>query len=156
MNIRYIIGTILSVSILFGCQSKEAKDSQLALLKTTNPSPMVVEKKTEENLELVDKIKKDVADFEEIYDVAVIKGNGDVLVVYKVKHLKRFHMKKIEKKMTKLLEKNYPDEEFTVSSDYKIFMEAVELNEKMQDPKYSEEKAKKKFNQILELEREMT
>lgn len=86
------------------------------------------------NLNLVENIEHDVEKMKELYDVAVVKSNGDTLVAYKVKHLQRFHMKKIEKKMTKMLEEKYPDENFIVSSDYKIFIEAVELQEKMKDP----------------------
>jgi hypothetical protein len=65
-------------------------------------------------------------------------------------------MKKIEKKMTKMLEEKYPDENFIVSSDYKIFIEAVELQEKMKDPNFTDKKAKKKLDKIIKLKNEMT
>jgi hypothetical protein len=65
-------------------------------------------------------------------------------------------MKRIEKKMTKMLEEKYPEENFTVSSDYKIFIEAVELQEKMKDPDFSDKKAKKKLDKIIKLQKEMT
>ena len=71
-------------------------------------------------------IKKDVEHLDYIYDVAVIKGENEDLVVYKVKHFQRFQMKKIEKEVNEILEKRYPEENFIVSSDYKIFLEAFD------------------------------
>ena len=64
-------------------------------------------------------------------------------------------MKAIEKEVNDKLEEKYPDEDFTVSSDYKIFLEAVRLGEKLKDPKYPEKKAKKELNRIIGLNKEM-
>lgn len=143
--------------LISGCSGDgKVNESDLALVKTTDPPPTLIEKNTKENLDLVKSIEHDVESMEELYDVAVVKGEEDTLVAYKVKHLQRFHMKRIEKKMNKMLEKKYPDENFTVSSDYKIFIEAVELQEKMKDPDFSDKKAKKKLDQIIKLKNEMT
>lgn len=145
---------LISIS---GCSGDgKVTESDLALVKTTNPPPTLIEKNTKENLDLVASIEHDVESMKELYDVAVVKGDGDTLVAYKVKHLQRFHMKRIEKKMNKMLEEKYPDENFTVSSDYKIFIEAVELQEKMKDPDFSDKKAKKKLDKIIKLQKEMT
>ncbi|KOP81765.1 YhcN/YlaJ family sporulation lipoprotein [Cytobacillus solani] len=140
---------------LAGCSQNESKESELALIKKTDPNPVLIDENTEGNLDLVTNIKEEIASYKEIYDVAVVKGKKDTLVVYKVKHLQRFHMKKIEKKIKGRLDKKFPDEKFTVSSDYKIFLEAVKLNEKMQNPDYSEKKANKRLKEIIELKNEM-
>ncbi|XIH35368.1 sporulation protein [Cytobacillus firmus] len=147
----------ISLILLSGCSSDgKVTDSDLALLKTTHPPAVLIDKNTKENLDLVQSIEHDVEKMKELYDVAVVKSNGDTLVAYKVKHLQRFHMKKIEKDMTKMLEEKYPDENFIVSSDYKIFIEAVELQEKMKDPDFTDKKAKKKLDKIIKLKNEMT
>lgn len=154
ISLFFLVFLLLSITIS-GCNQSEAeKDSRLSLIKITNPSPVQLTKTKEKNV--AEKIKKDVMKFEEIYDVAVVKGKKDTLVVYKVKHLQRFRMKQIEKKINKLLEKNYPDEDFTVSSDYKIFMEALELKERVKNPDYSKEKAEKELQKIIKLKAEMT
>lgn len=150
-----IIISILSVSIA-GCSQNESKESELALIKTTDPSPMLLERNTSKKLDLVADIEQDIESFKELYDVAIVKGKKDTLVAYKVKHLYRFQMKKIEKKLNDKLEKKYPDEKFTVSSDYKIFLEAVKLNEKMKNPNFTQEKANKELNDIIKLKQEMT
>jgi hypothetical protein len=152
---QFLILSLLLTFVLVGCNQNEAeKDSRVSLIKTTNPSP--VQLTNEKDTDIAGDIKKNVMKYDEIYDVAVIKGKKDTLVVYKVKHLQRFRMKQIEKNINKLLEKNYPDENFTVSSDYKIFMEALELKAKVEDPKYSSEKAEKKLQNIIELKEERT
>ncbi|MDE3838245.1 sporulation protein [Bacillus methanolicus] len=149
---------MIAIVCLFatGCKGEEVeKESSLALIKTTNPSPQIIGS-NQKDQDLVEKVKKDVMSYKEIYDVAVVKGKEDILVVYKVKHLQRFRMKKIEKNINKLLEKKYPDEKFTVSSDYKIFLEAVQLKEKMKDPDYPEKDAEDRLKRIISLKNELT
>jgi hypothetical protein len=147
--------------VLFACllllsscnQNQQVKDSQLALMKTTNPSPIVTVKNNGENR--VKEIEKDVSSFPELYDVSVVKGKKEILVVYKVKHLQRFRMKKIEKNLNKMLEEKYPKENFTISSDYKIFLETVRLDEKMKTSKFSDQRAEKRFKEIVKMTKEL-
>ncbi|WP_256989044.1 YhcN/YlaJ family sporulation lipoprotein [Bacillus sp. EB106-08-02-XG196] len=122
-------------------------------MKTTNPTPTVTEKN--KGQDKVEKIEKEVESFDEIYDVAVVKGKKDTLVVYKVKHMQRFNMKEIEKDLNKTLEKKYPKENFTVSSDYKIFLEAVRLVERKNNGSLSDKQAEKRFNEIVKMSSDM-
>lgn len=145
---------ILTVT-LSGCnQSEEEQESRLSLVKTTNPNPVKLTSKQDENI--AEQVKQDVTKFEEIFDVAVVQGKKETLVVYKVKHLHRFRMKQIERDLTKELENKYPNESFTVSSDYKIFMEALKLKERVKDPNYSTTKAEKDLAKIIKLKNEQT
>jgi len=140
--------------LLSSCdQNQQVKDSQLSLMKTTNPSPIVTQKN--KSKDHVKDIEQDVSSFPELYDVAVVKGKKDTLVVYKVKHLYRFKMKKIEKDINKMLEQKYPDENFTISSDYKIFLETVRLDEKMKSSKYKGKKAENRFNEIVNMTKDL-
>jgi|tagenome__1003787_1003787.scaffolds.fasta_scaffold20200413_1 hypothetical protein len=144
------------VAIMVGCNAKldEEKETKLSLINQTNPTPMNLMSQPSKGASSKN-IKEDVQSIDEIYDVAVIKGKDKTLVAYKVKHLQRFHMTGIEKEVNKKLEKKYPDENFTVSSDYKIFLEAVRLGEKMKDPSYPEKKAKKELDKIINLSKEL-
>ncbi|MGV3466731.1 MAG: sporulation protein [Heyndrickxia sp.] len=149
----FIIFSVLL--LLVGCSNQnDNKDSSMALIKTTQPTPMKLSNKNSDSLPV--KVKKEVANIKEIYDVAVIEGNKTILVAYKVKHLYRFRMKSIEKKLTNRLDKEYPDEKFVVSSDYKIFLEAVRLREALEEGKISKEEARKRFNNIVKLKEELT
>jgi hypothetical protein len=87
--------------------------------------------------------------------VAVVKGKEATLVVYKVKHMQRFRMKQIEKDLTKKLEEKYPKEQFTVSSDYKIFLEAVRLVERKDNGNLSGKQAEKRLNEIVKMTSDM-
>ncbi|MED3563443.1 YhcN/YlaJ family sporulation lipoprotein [Bacillus xiapuensis] len=141
--------------LLASCSgNQKVKDSQLALMKTTNPNPIMTDR--DKNTNRVQEIEKAVSSFPEIYDAAVIKGKKETLVVYKVKHSHRFKMKKIEKNLTKFLNKRFPKENITVSSDYKIFLEAVRLNERIESKKFSDQKAEKRLGEIIKMTEEMT
>lgn len=143
-------------ALLTSCNSDATQHSGMSLIQKSDPDPIILDEKTEKDHKLVASIKKDVAKFDELYDVAVIKGEEEILVAYKVKHMQRFHMVKIEGEINKMLEEKYPKENFIVSSDYKIFLEAVELNDKMKDPDFSEKDAKKKLEEIIKLKKELT
>lgn len=137
-------------------QQDKVRESELSLLKTTNPEPAVVEKEKFYHMGAVENIKNEVNASPEIYDVAVVKNGKEVLVAYKVKHLQRFRMKEIEKLVNERLKKKFPDEEFVVSSDYKIFLETVKLKERLEKKNYNEKKIRKQFNDIVKLTKELT
>ncbi|PLR78901.1 sporulation protein [Bacillus sp. V3-13] len=147
---------LLLAIVLAGCkEADEGKGNQMSLMQATNPAPVSIGDKPKDT-STVQKVKEDVMAFDEIYDVAVVKGKKDILVAYKVKHLERFRMKDIEKNITKRLEKDFPKENFTVSSDYKIFLEAVQLKEDMKQPDFSDKQAEKRLKSIISLQKEKT
>ncbi|WP_316571682.1 YhcN/YlaJ family sporulation lipoprotein [Neobacillus sp. YIM B06451] len=154
---KMLVVTTVVFAMLAGtaCQGRDDTTStRLALMKTTNPEPIRTldsNTKASEN-----DVKKEVASMPELYDVAVIKGKKDILVAYKVKHMYRFRMKAIEKKLTKKLEKKYPDANFTVSSDYKIFLEASRLKDEVKRGKISGKEAEDRLQQIIKLQQEKT
>lgn len=155
---RYVLISLATcvVLITMGCDDANKKgEAKMALFKTTNPHPAVLYE-TPEEFKFAEELHKYVLSFPDIYDAAIITGKKRVLVAYKVKHMKRFKMKKIEKELNKKLEEKYKDRNFTVSSDYKIFLEAVELNEDLKDEDYPRDKAKKEFKKIIKLQKEMT
>lgn len=154
-RILHVLVVPLFILMMVGCGNNDHENNDyMALLAETNPTPTNIVSGS--NNVTADEIMKDVQELDPIYDVAVIKGEKEDLVVYKVKHLQRFHMKKIEKDVTTMLEKKYPDENFVVSSDYKIFLEVVRLSKKMKDPSYTKEKAQKELDRIIKLKKELT
>ncbi|MGG3855053.1 sporulation protein [Caldifermentibacillus hisashii] len=147
---------IFSLSVLlFGCSTvNDTLETRSSLVRTSNPNPIAVNNKDEK---LVGDIKETALSIDGIYDVAVIKGEAkDCLVAFKVHHLERFRMKKIEKQLTKELQKQFKDLSFTVSSDFKIFLESVRLNEKVEKENLSKEKKEKRLQEIIKLSREKT
>jgi hypothetical protein len=143
--------------IMVGCNlGNTTTESRKSMIQSVNPEPAAIEDKSSKNQEIAEKVKKEVQSLPDIYDVAVIKGKEEIIVAYKVKHMQRFHMKRIEKEINQRLEEKFPKENFITSSDYKIFIEVIELKEKMKDPDYSREKAEKKLQKILNFKEELT
>ncbi|MFD1705656.1 sporulation protein [Siminovitchia sediminis] len=134
---------------------KEHDESDTALIKTTSPPPIEL-KEREEDDSVAYQVRKEVLNMDEIYDAAIIEGDKEIIVAYKVKHFQRFRMKKIEKDLTKKLNKKYPEDKFIVSSDYKIFLEAIRLKEDLDDDNLSNDEASKRFKKIIRLKEEMT
>ncbi|OIK11115.1 YhcN/YlaJ family sporulation lipoprotein [Bacillus sp. MUM 13] len=142
--------------ILAGCSDDGQNKDDLSLVKKIDPAPMDIIKTSNENDDTAKKVKKEVAGHKYVYDVVTVKHGKTIIVAYKVKHLHRFQMKSIEKQVTGQLKKKFPDHQFIVSSDYKIFLESVRLNEMLQKEDVPEKKAKKKFREIVELKKELT
>ena len=157
LSVFYLCFFLCLVAIMVVCNSNlnEEKEAQLSMISKTNPTPINLSSPPNQSDPTSKKIKEEVESIDSIYDVAVIKGKDKILVAYKVKHLRRFHMKAIEKEVNDKLEKKFPDEDFTVSSDYKIFLEAVRLGEKLKDPSYPDKKAKKELERIIGLSKEL-
>ncbi|WP_409253457.1 sporulation protein [Bacillus sp. SCS-153A] len=154
---KYLLRLLMIILLLPGCavNKEEGDDSRGALIKVTDPPPIELVENPETD-SIGHAVKKEIAKLQELYDVAVIEGKKEILVSYKVKHTHRFHMKKIEKKMKKKLEKKFPDEEFIVSSDYKIFLETVRLKEKIDEKHISNKEAEERFQEIIKLKEELT
>ena len=102
------------------------------------------------------KVKETALELPEIYDVHVIKGKKESLVTYKVRHMQRFRMKRIEKELIEKLQEKFPDERFTVSSDFKIFLESTRLQKKIHNNEISEEEMEEKLQWIIQLSKEKT
>lgn len=144
--------------VMTGCANKEGGNvDNTALIKKTNPEPMDIIHGMDKSKDgLISDVKKTVAKNESIYDVVVVKKDKTILVAYKVKHLKRFFMKRIEKNVKKQLNKKFLKYHFIVSSDYKIFLELVRLNEMLKSKDVPEKKARKKYKEIIKLHEALT
>ncbi|KIL45714.1 hypothetical protein [Jeotgalibacillus soli] len=134
---------VLMVFLLSGC----------AMFEEVGPAELAID---EDKREIITAINQKLKETEELYDTIVIAADDQILVSYKVKHMNRFKMKGIEKKLNKWFEKKYPDEQIDVSSDYKIFLESYNLIQNWTEDKLTKKEAKKKFDKIIKLKNEMT
>ncbi len=157
MEMRKKACTLLLIAIsLTGCQAKNSTvNDQTALLGVVNPKPTVLSNNPE-LIKTAGIVKKEVASFNELYDVSVTAGDHTILIAYKVKHLHRFQMKDIEKKLNSRLEKEYPNEQFVVTSDYKLFLESIRLKEKINKGKLSNTEANKRLKELIQMKKERT
>ena len=144
------MAAIFLLCFLAGCGPEH---DGTAIIETADPDAVQLDEKDDG---LAADIKKEADSFEEIYDTAVVKGKEQLLVAYKVRHLNRFQMKKIEKDLKKKVEKMAnKDTEVVVSSDYKIFLEAVRLKEDMEAGHLTEKEADSRLKEIIKLKKEM-
>ncbi|MEK3887383.1 sporulation protein [Bacillus sp. FSL K6-3431] len=159
MNNKIVMATITIMLLVLttGCnhQDNNKEQSRLSLLKATNPAPIELSSRPGHK-SIGYQVRKDVNKIPDIYDTAVIEGKKEVIVAYKVKHLQRFRMRKIEKAISKKLKEEYPKEHFIVSSDYKIFLEAIKLKDDLDHNNLSNKEAEKRFKKIIKLKKEMS
>jgi len=157
MKTHWICSILISSTIILsGCQTEGGVEGEgISLLKTTNPPPYSLEDKDADR-EIAKNIKEKVEENKKIYDCIVIKGKKDVLVAYKVRHMYRFQMKKIEKDLLEELKDHFGNEKLTVSSDYKIFLEAYRLQKRARNEEITKEEAEKRLQEIIKLSQEKT
>ncbi len=148
MQVWKVIAVVIAMFLLTSCSpDSDSREARLSLFKAVDPKPVYI---TGDKAPLL-KIKHEVQSFDELFDVAVIQNGKEILVAYKVKHMQRIHMDSIEKRLTKMLNQDYPGNDFIVSSDMKIFLEAIELGVHVHKEDYPKNKAKKWFENIVEL-----
>ncbi|TDL35298.1 sporulation protein [Jeotgalibacillus sp. S-D1] len=124
-----------------------------AVFQKVGPAEMIIH---DGHKDLVSSIKQQIEDTDEIYDTVVIAAKDKILVTYKVRHLNRFKMKSIEKKLTTWLKDEFPDKDVDVSSDFKIFLESYNLYEQWEKKELTGQEAEKKLYEIIHLKNEMT
>lgn len=134
--------------------AENSEDSNLAMMRTTKPTPIILDDSPKDAS--INQVRDEVDKLPEIYDSIIIEKKDKMIVAYKVRHLYRFKMKKIEKKLRKKLESTFPDKKFTLSSDYKIFLEAVRIKEGIEEGRLSKKEASKRFKEIIKLNKERT
>jgi hypothetical protein len=93
---------------------------------------------------------------EEVTEVVTVNTDKELLVAFKIKHLQRFRLKKIESNVNEKLKKAFPDHKVTASSDLKIFLETSKLKDKLKREKLSKKEVTKKIEKITKLSKEQT
>lgn len=81
-----------------------------------------------------------------------VMNEEDILVAIHINRFDRFNKTKIEKKITKQIEKQFPEKQVLVSGDQKIMWEVETIIEKKQ----KEEDLKKSIKKIKSLSKEET
>lgn len=155
--VYYLLFSLTLLVMVTGCAgNKDEQKEGMALIRKTDPPAVDIRSVTYQKNGLPEKVKKEVAGIDGIYDVVAVQNGKDILVAYKVNHMQRLQMKKIEKKVNDRLNQKFKGNKFTVSSDYKIFLEVTRLNNMLREKDVPEKKAKEKFQKIVTLQKELT
>lgn len=83
----------------------------------------------------------------EITDVKAVNSKDEMFLAVKPKHMERFQLTSLKKKIKKKLERNNPEMKVTVSTDQKIFTLLGELEGKL-DKKLGRQDIEKELKKI--------
>lgn len=138
---KYVFIFFISMYVLSGCtRTQEFAHTKATIAKQS----------------MIAELEEEVEKLDDFYDTAMIETDDQVLIAYKIKHLKRFQMKKIEKDFNTRLEEVFPEKKIEISNDYKIFLETNRLIDEMKNDQLSNKEVEKKLKKIIQLKKEMT
>lgn len=154
-----VVGIFACILTVSACSpDSDSKEALASMFAPVDVKPITLNEEGYDRFDekLVDFIGKELERDDAVYDAMVIQNGDEILVSYKVHQLQRFNMEKIEAGLNDRLEKEFPSYNFYVTSDSKIFLEAVELAVHVDKENYPKDKAKAWFDKIVELEKEQT
>ena len=138
---KYVFIFFISMYVLSGCtRTQEFAHTKATIAKQS----------------MIAELEEEVEKLDDFYDTAMIETDDQVLIAYKIKNLKRFQMKKIEKDFNTRLEEVFPEKKIEISNDYKIFLETNRLIDEMKNDQLSNKEVEKKLKKIIQLKKEMT
>lgn len=132
-NTRTLVAIYLCLLITIGCANNQpelTKSNDINhIINVQNKQQKGTTQGTNQNISI--RASEIVKNMDVITDAVAVNDQKDLFLSYKVKHLKRFQLKKIEKQVKKKLENQFPNYSVTVSSDLKLFLETNELKDKI-------------------------
>jgi hypothetical protein len=133
-----------------GCNMTNANNEKNSI-NITN-----VSSQNTKNLNMTDQVEQLLNKQKQVSDVKVVNSDKELFIAAEIKHMDRFRIKEIEKKLKKLTEDNYPNHNVTLSTDMKIFLELDELEKKVNEKNMSKKKIEKELKRIKSLSEEQT
>lgn len=97
-----------------------------------------------------------LSEYEEIKSVRAVNHDKQLLVGVQLNHHDRFNKNDIENKLTKDIDKHFPDLKVTLSTDEKIHLEVKKLEQALQERKLSKKELAAKIKKIISLSKEKT
>lgn len=135
-----LVSLFSSVLFVSGCNNQKEEGG------TKNDSPTPISH-IENNQSLSIEAKKTVLSMPEITDVKAVNSKDEMFLAVKPKHMERFQLTSLKKKIKKKLERNNPEMKVTVSTDQKIFTLLGELEGKL-DKKLDRQDIEKELKKI--------
>jgi metal-sulfur cluster biosynthetic enzyme len=143
----FIIAFSFCISALTGCGSGEVKERvEDTVMRTSNEQK---EKSDKEQ-----KAEKVAKDFKEVKGAVAYDTEDELVVAFHVTQYQKFFTEKIEKKVKKALEKEFPDENVVVSHDLKIRLEIERLRRDVEQKNLSEKELEKRIKKMKKLREE--
>ncbi|SEI14028.1 hypothetical protein SAMN05192559_11910 [Halobacillus karajensis] len=144
---RFLTLMLTIVVLAAGCQAgneakKKDESSQTVQLSTNKqPADQKPSKQAEKVLQKKNHLK----------DIQAVNDDKKILIAAQIPHNERFKISKIEKKITKQAEKQFPDHEVTLSLDLKIRLEVKELKQQIKNKEVSKKEVIKEIDRLIKL-----
>ncbi len=150
MGNNKILFTIFICLFLIGCGNGTA---------TEQPNDSTIEVKNISANKLIDQepsneVKKILKKHDEILGIKAANTSKNIIVAVKVKHNKRFQLKKIKKDLTKELKKNLKNFHIELTTDKKIYLELDKLEDRIQTKSIKPTKLGKEIDRITKLSKD--
>lgn len=143
----FLVMLVMSVSALGACGQGEVKERvEDTVMRTSNE-----QKEKSDKEQRAEKIAKD---FKEVKGAIAYDTEDELVVAFHVTQYQKFFTEKIEKKVKKALEKEFPDENVVVSHDLKIRLEIERLRRDVEQKNISEKELEKRIEKMKTLREE--
>ncbi|WP_223700649.1 YhcN/YlaJ family sporulation lipoprotein [Sutcliffiella deserti] len=145
--LRVIITVFFLIGLLSGCGGGEVQDRvEDAVTQTTA--------KTKEKTEKEQRAEEITKNIKEVKGAIAYDSKDELLVAFHVNQFQKFFTEKVEKKVKKALEKEFPDEKVVVSHDLKIRWEIERLRRDIKEKNLKEKEIDKRIKKIDDLRKE--
>src|SRR5690625_245780 len=113
-------------------------------------------KKKNSDQQASNQTKEILSKYEDITTVKAANTDKVLLIAVEIEHNKRFNLDKIEKQLTKQMNKSFPDMKVVFSTDKKIIFELDEIEKDLHANKISDKELKQKIKHLISLTKEKT
>ncbi|KMJ58183.1 hypothetical protein AB685_09710 [Bacillus sp. LL01] len=138
---------LISISVVAACGNGEVKERvEDTVMRTSN------EQKEKSDKE--ERAEKIATDFKEVKGAIAYDTEDELVVAFHVAQYQKFFTEKIEKKVKKALEEEFPDENVVVSHDLKIRLEIERLRRDVEQKDISEKELDKRIEKMKTLREE--
>lgn len=144
---------IACLFVFSGCVNKqdETKTKDINSLQTQNNKQIRLV-----NQNIANQAVENVLKMDHVTDAVAVNSQKEIFLAYRIKHMARFRLEKIESDVKKKLEKQFPDYKVTVSSDLKLFLETTKLANKATDNQIENKELKVGIKELKKLKSEKT
>ncbi|OZU90504.1 hypothetical protein CIL03_04980 [Virgibacillus indicus] len=147
-----IVLSVCLVLLLIGC----GKDSVLEPTndKNTDIELKMIKANTGMDQHISNQAKELLSSYDAITSVKAVNDEKNLLTAIEVHHNKRFNLKKIQKELTKELEKKFKNFHVELTLDKKLVLELDKLEKAMESGDISKKKLKKEIKKLTKLSKE--
>ncbi|GGC94621.1 hypothetical protein GCM10007216_26650 [Thalassobacillus devorans] len=147
---KKLLTGILVFAFLMGCQDGNNEETQ------DLNEPMQMANNNKLNQAVSEQADRSLRNKNNLTDVQVVNDDKQLLIAAQIPHNERFHMKKIEKDLTKQAEEKFPDYQVTLSLDKKIHLEVMQLKKQIAEGSIDQKKLSNELDRLIKLSKEKT